>query len=830
MEPLVIRPNRRVFVVRPVMWTAILGGLAGVCAYLMLILYQVETFGLGVWAMVYVVIVGIVAGLRHVRYAKTSYTLLADRIVHRTGGLFGEATTDLQYRQITQVRLRLPFLEHRLFGTGRLTIMAAGSVFSKVVFEAVDEPRVIYDEVGALMKSRGFSLGRERMLRDEEPGKVASLLDMGSHVTTAVIAIVSVLIWGAGLIIDVLALDGYGGLFGLFSGAIDDYGRDWDVGVMRSALWGLGLIVLGGMFWSLVAMVLHYIDLTRRRYILYEDVVDYVDGFLTETYEFIPIENLSDVEVNEPLLKRVLGVADVMLSCQGAGSHIRFTSMPEARRFKASLEGLIEKSQAEKVVEQGREEVLDPLLSEGGKRRRSPSSRPVLAGALRQERRMHPLRTLAMPVVGLVMAIALVVLSSGVVISVLRGEFAEGELMAEIGLFPLVFVGLFVWQTFSAVVKLGIRVGATRYVISNQKVESSYAFISKRQVEFTMDRITGVVVRRGPLDRLFGTVTVVFSSIGSSVPLKFEHIEDDGDLVGAILARQGFASIERPRSIQATFGLSDWVRAHLPRLLVSSLLFLGSFVLMVIVAEVFLFGAVAVLLGAVAAFAYGEVFYRRQEVEVFEDYIRIGQGVLIREDRYFHFDHLKTVASRQYIGATTGGLTLQAANHGGTIGFMGGVARVHDWVDQTLYAHGHGDEEEAMSTALITERTPLPRNTLLRIGPLAFVLPVLVPWLIWRYIAVKRIFYRVEASRLLVSRGVFYKERVTILFDRIDHVRRTRGVVDKFSKTGAIEAYTVGSPMADVVLFDVPGDDALFRAIDERVGVSASAPSSVEPV
>ena len=91
MEPLVIRPNRRVFVVRPVMWTAILLGLVELTAYLILILNQIETLG-GLWVLVYVAIVGTVAGLRHVRYGKTSYTLMADRVVHRTGGLFSEAT------------------------------------------------------------------------------------------------------------------------------------------------------------------------------------------------------------------------------------------------------------------------------------------------------------------------------------------------------------------------------------------------------------------------------------------------------------------------------------------------------------------------------------------------------------------------------------------------------------------------------------------------------------------------------------------------------------------------------------------------------------------
>jgi len=820
MEPLVIRPNRRVFVVRPVMWTAILLGLVGVSAYLVLILKEVETLGVGLWVLVYVAIVGTVAGLRHVRYGKTSYTLLADRVVHRTGGLFSEATTDLQYRQITHVRLRLPFLEHRLFGTGRLTIMAAGSVLSTVVFEAIDEPRAIYDKVGALMKSQGFSLGRERMLHDERPNKVASLFDLGSSVTKIVGVVMTLVLTVTGLIdliVDLFSLGGNGGrtraltgLWGFFGGVVNNHGMELEVG-MLGAFWGLQLIGLGGVLWTLMAMMLHYVDLTRRRYTLYEDVIDYADGFLTENYEFIPIENLSDVEINESLLKRALGVADVMLSCQGAGSQIRFTSMPEAQRFKASLEGLIEKSRGEQAEVQGVEEA--PSVA--------PAEVLTANHAARQELRMHPLRALALPVGSLVVANMLIVLFSGVAIALFGDELGLGDLRAEIGLLLLVVLGLVVWQVAGPVVKVGIRVWATHYVVSNQKIESNYAFISKRQVEFTMERITGVVVRRGPLDRFFKTVTLDFSSIGSSHSLKFEHIADDGELVRAILARLRFVSKERSRSINANFGADAWVRAHLPVLLIAGLAFLGSFVVAFVVEEVFVFGAVAVLLLVVGGFAYEKVFYGRQQVEVFEDHIRVGQGVLIWLDYYLHFDHLKTAGSKQYIGATTGELVVHAANHAvGNMGYLEGVVGIHDWLDQVLHAHRRVDIEEAMSTALIATSAPMPRNTLLRRGPFALAIPVFLPGLIWRYIAVKRMSYRVEASRLVVCAGVFYKERFTILFDRIDHVRRTRGVVDKFSKTGAIEAYTVGSPMADVVLFDVPEDDALFSAIDERVGTS----------
>ncbi|MFU8807018.1 MAG: PH domain-containing protein, partial [Bradymonadaceae bacterium] len=431
MESVVLRPNRRVFVFRPVIRTAVVGAVLLLLVYLILSLFQLHPVGPVVWLIGYGLVVGLVFMLRQVRYKKTSYTLMGDRVVHKTGGLFSEETTDLQYPNITQVRLRLPFIEHRFFSTGRLTIRAAGSAVSEVVFNAIDEPRRLYEEVGKRMQAQGFSLRRGELLQQESPNVVGCVLDMGSFVVTFGVTIFGILIWGSGVIIDVLALDGFGELIGLLTGAFDDYGADWDVATMRRVVWGLGLMGVVAVVWSIVAGGLHFVDLTRRTYTLHDDVVDYEDGFLTETHEFIPIENLTDAEINEPFLKRFLGVADVMLSCQGAGSHIRFTSMPNAQGFKDQLARLIEREKAPLLAENGG--VGEPMSgigvaeSDGSAVSSVESVRParvVRPSGPRIELKMNFVRAIAGPITGL-LVLVMIVLTAVIFLPLLAALFVE---------------------------------------------------------------------------------------------------------------------------------------------------------------------------------------------------------------------------------------------------------------------------------------------------------------------------------------------------------------------------------------------------------------------
>jgi uncharacterized membrane protein YdbT with pleckstrin-like domain len=828
MEAVNLRPNWRVFVIRPLLWSSLFLGLAAFVAYLVLQLNQVATYSPLLWLAGYLAMLMLMGFARQVRYRKTSYALLGDRVIHRTGGLLSEATTELQYRQITQVRLRLPFLEHRFFGTGHLTLMAAGSTLSHVVFEAIDEPRAIYGQVGANMRRRGFSLSRESRLQDERPSRLASLFDMGSHVVTVIAATLGVLIWGAGLVIDILALDGYGGLIGLLSGALDGYGNDWDIASMRRTVWGLGLVGVGVVIWTLTATILHYIDLTRRRYTLYEDVIDYEDGFLTETFEFIPIENLSDVEINEPLLKRALGVADVMLSCQGAGSHIRFTSMPNALRFKGSLERLLE---ARARAAAPTETDVTPTAPTSDAPEVRPKSvqdaRPVRATGPRRELAMSMLRALAIPIVSLVTTLVVVFVVFAILVSWLPTVLGDEMSLAEIGVFLVFFVAISLFQNVTAMIKTAIKVHATRYVLGPQKVESRYEFVSKNQVEFAMERITGIVVRRTPLDRMLGTVTVSFRSIGSNVPLEFAHVDDDGDLVTDILSRLGLVSNETPRTFAASFGLGSWLRAYLPGIIAGGIIAAASLAAMALVHDAFAFGALAVIVIAVAAFAHGEAFHRRQRFEVFDGFLHIAQGIFVRTDSYFAFEHIKTVSSKRYPGINTGTIVIQAANHGGRARFIPAIERAHDWLDATLSRYGQelAAEPPELVTTPVLKGAPLLRNTVLRRLPVALVLPPLIIGLLWRCLAVKRIAYVVEAERLRMHFGVVYPGRTTVLFERIDHVRRTRGAIDKLSKTGAIEVYTVGSPTADLVVFDLTNDESFFEAIDARL---SHRPESVQ--
>ncbi|MFU8804737.1 MAG: PH domain-containing protein, partial [Bradymonadaceae bacterium] len=387
------------------------------------------------------------------------------------------------------------------------------------------------------------------------------------------------------------------------------------------------------------------------------------------------------------------------------------------------------------------------------------------------------------------------------------------------GVTMLVVVGLASLQAVSIMVKAGIKAQAMTYGIGQQKIEEVYELFSKKQVEFAMDRITGVVIQRGPIDRILGTVTLVFRSIGSGVPITFDHVKEKDDLVERLLKRLLLVEAGPQKSVPASFGLGQMLRAQAPLLVFLALVILVLFVLAIIVHVVIIAGVAAIFLLVAVIFVHRMLLYRRQVLELFPSFMRIRQGILNREEIYFPYVHVKSLHSRRYIGTTTGILYVQAANHGGQAAYLEDVDALHEELDAVIYQHpgrAVAQAGEFQRESLLTS-APLPKNTLLRHGLISIVLFPLLLLLAIRYVAIKRVSYGVEAHRLVQKAGIFYRTKTTVLFNRIDHVKRSKGAVDKMSGTGAIQVYTVGSPTADLVLADLRDDGAVFEAIDSHL-------------
>ena len=91
-----------------------------------------------------------------VAYRKEQYELHDDHLVCLHGGLLSDGRTELDVRNITHVRLRLPWLRHRFFGIGDVRVESAGSASAEITFQSVIDPETLYDEILEIMRNCGY--------------------------------------------------------------------------------------------------------------------------------------------------------------------------------------------------------------------------------------------------------------------------------------------------------------------------------------------------------------------------------------------------------------------------------------------------------------------------------------------------------------------------------------------------------------------------------------------------------------------------------------------------------------------------------------------------
>lgn len=103
-----------------------------------------------------------------------------------------------------------------------------------------------------------------------------------------------------------------------------------------------------------------------------------------------------------------------------------------------------------------------------------------------------------------------------------------------LGIVALVWVVLVFWR---CVVPL-MRWRSTHFIVTSRRVLVREGVVTHTGLDIALSRISDVKFRRGPLDRLLGTGTLILSS-ASDEPLEFDHIPDVQQ-VHALLYREVF--------------------------------------------------------------------------------------------------------------------------------------------------------------------------------------------------------------------------------------------------------------------------------------------------
>lgn len=136
------------------------------------------------WLILVWIAIGVISLIDAVAsYNKQVYSFREHAVYFQTGNLVTDRQTELRYRNITHVRLVKPFLECKLFGTGRILIEAAGSSGTEVYMQSIPEPEQAYRRLQDIMSSRDyFSLSYGNLLIREHPARIAVILEVAGSI------------------------------------------------------------------------------------------------------------------------------------------------------------------------------------------------------------------------------------------------------------------------------------------------------------------------------------------------------------------------------------------------------------------------------------------------------------------------------------------------------------------------------------------------------------------------------------------------------------------------------------------------------------------------
>lgn len=719
-------------------------------------------------------------------YKKRRYVFQDDRILQYSGGIFSDSQTELLVKNITNVRRVYPFIEYGIFKTGHIRIEAAGSRESEVHINSVDNVEELMDLTEGVMAGNGFNLSKEELKYRESP-----------HALGAFFEVLKNFIVTAGVAIAVLA-----NIVSETPAAMDFLAGNQALFTILSAL-----IIIPLISW----FVLMFLDLLKREYNIYSNIITYTEGFLNKHYAFVPFKNLSDSATTQTIIDRIFDLYDVKLSAQGSGHEILFKNLKRGEEISRTLDLLIdEHREKSSSVREEREE------------------RKIEATSFSEHETefTHDL-----------------------------GINAARHYFSLVFYSPLLLFGLIlppILPVFIIIVAVNfiplfLQVKFTRFYIKKKAMLSHYKFIASRNVEFNNEKITGLVIKRNFIDYWFNTATFRFYSIGSGANLDFVHVSYSDELAENIWAKLGVTPGQKIFNIDSRFSFSESLRASfflVLAVIVASLVWLvyvGGY----LVSQGYSFWGAAIPLvllafGWAIIYIYQVFYYNRSKLFFYEEVVYFQRGIFFKDFFYVRYDDIKDITTTKYPFSREGDIRFNIAgekvvqtqqgrsvqSHNFTIKYVSDIPIQDELIDFILLRKPRAEEikkyldnPNKYPIQVLKKEVPSVKNPLflaalvLTIPNLILLFPILIAsqarnifiaamlflaavdmivfGSVALYTRMKR--YIIEDTRVVARWGVFYKKQTTVVFGKIDFLNSHKNILNKMFGNGDITVNTIGS-------------------------------------
>ncbi len=376
--------------------------------------------------------------------------------------------------------------------------------------------------------------------------------------------------------------------------------------------------------------ILSYLDLKNRKYDVFSDSIFYTEGFLSKHYAFIPMESVSDTENTQSFLSKIFGLHDVIVSSEWASNRVLFKNMVDGDKMMKNIRYLKEHTIMHKrdTEEETKSEKAESLVWFKNKLEESLDYDKEFTADFS----MNPQKTL-IPIFILLIP-----------------PFT-----------PLFFVALFAQI---------INVNFTKYKIKKSSIEMTFEFFNKRQNTFSVEKITNVEFIESLIDKMFGTCSIKFYSIGSNMPIVFRNIKKTKNLQSDVLRKIGINNWwkdELVKKVDVNFNTADYFKATLGiTLVVWSIIcvFIAAFLFFAIfdfpieeeyyvnylILAIFAIVMFPIALIYLTKFIYNKYYFseKRYIQNIYNNYIKSKSWIIFVSSRYALLRHIKWLKSRKY--------------------------------------------------------------------------------------------------------------------------------------------------------------------------------------
>ncbi|MGM0641962.1 MAG: PH domain-containing protein [Thermotogota bacterium] len=743
------------------------------------------------------------------RYKKSRYIFQDDRIIQYSGGIFSDSQTELIIKNITHIKRSYPFIEYAIFKTGHICIEAAGSLESEVHINSVDNVEDILELLEKSMSNNGFNLNRDNLKYTENPDPLGVFFEVFKSFLFIFVVIIAYFV--SSFVLDFLD-DGFG---------VDD------------RTFSFSGLVVALVFLSIVCWLsLLFLDLLRRKYNIYENIITYTEGFLSKHYAFIPFKNLSDSASSQTFIDRIFGLYDVKLSSQGSGHEILFKNLKRGKEISDTLDYLIDEYKEESdSVKNLHSQVKSEMSHKKEEKNKDTTSHSSKSSSLEfetdftDEFQMNINRHLF----GIVFFVPLF----------LPTIFFSSTLFFTLPIFIFLSVNLIIQANF------------TTFYIKKKRMLKRFKFINAVDVEFSNEKITGVVINRNLIDYWFNTVSFKFFSIGSGSNLVFTHINYDQYLVNKILAKLALTPQKEVFNIDSKFSFFESLKSAFFMIIgiilfsLFYLIWIGNFIISQ--KHNFLWGIFPLIIIAFVwsvIYIYQIFFYRRSKLIFYKGMVYFQKGIFLKSYFFVRCDNIKDITTIKYPFSQEGDIRFNIAgetvintkqgesfrSHNFTIKYVPNIFIQDELIDFILLNNPEMKEvKEYLNNSsrhkskVLIEEKPSLYNSLFEVGLillannliflflaylkfsnsifiLLFALLIFVDGLILGIVSVYTLLkkYVIEDNRVLARWGIFYKKQTSVIFEKIDFLNIKQGFVNKMFGNGNITVNTTGSSKAEL--------------------------------